>query len=155
MPEVRELPPTETALAYEAMLELRSHLPSEPQFVERVNEVQRLEGYRLAASFDEGSATAAAVAGFRLGHNLAWGHYLYVDDLVTKESARNRGHAAALMEWLCAEARRRGCDQLHLDSGTWRHGAHRFYLKQGLHISSFHFDADVSPSTPGSDPDGS
>lgn len=143
MPTVRELRPDETGAAFEAMLELRPHYASLDGFVDRVNGVQRGEGYRLVASFENGAKTAAAVAGFRTGHNLAWGHYLYVDDLVTAGVSRGRGHAAALMEWLHSEARRLGCDQLHLDSGTHRHDAHRFYLRNGLHISSFHFNADL------------
>lgn len=125
------------------MAELRTHLESRDDFVARVNEVQRPEGYRLVASFEDGASAAAAVAGFRTGNNLAWGYFLYVDDLVTAEAARGHGHGAALMAWLHTEARRLGCDQLHLDSGTHRHGAHRFYLEHRLHISSFHFNTDL------------
>lgn len=142
MPEVRELGPEDTIAAFAAMAELRTHLTSPDEFVRRVNELQRPEGYRLVASFDDGAEQASAVAGFRLGHNLALGHHLYVDDLVTREEARKQGHAEALMAWLFEEARRVGCDQLHLDSATFRHDAHRFYLKQGLYISAFHFNAD-------------
>lgn len=143
MPTVRELGPDETGAAFGAIVELRPHYGSLDGFVDRVNGVQRGDGYRLVASFEDDAQDAAAVAGFRTGHNLAWGHYLYVDDLVTAEASRGRGHAAALMEWLYSEARRLGCDQLHLDSGTHRHDAHRFYLKHGLHISSFHFNTDL------------
>jgi len=51
---IRELEPEETALAFEAMLELRPGMGSEAAFVERVNQVQRPEGYRLVASFAQG-----------------------------------------------------------------------------------------------------
>src|SRR6188472_379870 len=61
---VRELFPPETGLAFEAMRALRTDLPDENAFVRRVDEVQRPEGYRLAAAFDEGEERAAAVAGF-------------------------------------------------------------------------------------------
>ena len=37
-------------------------------------------------------------------------------------------------------ARKRGCQYLHLDSGTQRKQAHRFYLREGMEISNFHFD---------------
>ena len=47
------------------MLELRPHIGSLADFVRVVNEVQRMQGYRLIASFDEGE-DAAAVAGFRV-----------------------------------------------------------------------------------------
>jgi GNAT superfamily N-acetyltransferase len=137
--EVRELGTGETQDAFAAMRELRTDLRSEDEFVRRVDDVQRPEGYRLVGSFEAGEEDAAAVAGFRLGHSLAWGYFLYVDDLVTREAYRSRGHAGALMDWLVDEARRLGCDQLHLDSGSQRHDAHRFYLAQGLLISGFHF----------------
>jgi GNAT superfamily N-acetyltransferase len=86
------------------------------------------------------------VAGFRFLHTLAWGHVLYVDDLVTRSDARGRGHGRRLMEWLEAEARAHGCDQLHLDSGHQRHDAHRLYLNSGMHISSHHFSKSLAGS---------
>jgi hypothetical protein len=36
-------------------------------------------------------------------------------------------------------ARTQGCAQFHLDSGTHRLGAHRFYHRLKLAITSFHF----------------
>jgi len=137
--EVREIAANETQLAYLAMRELRADLGSEDEFVRRVDGVQRPEGYRLVGAFEREEEPAAAVAGFRFGHSLAWGHFLYVDDLVTRRDYRSRGHAGALMDWLVDEARRLGCDQLHLDSGSQRHDAHRFYLAHGLLIPGFHF----------------
>jgi GNAT superfamily N-acetyltransferase len=125
------------------MSELRLAFTSTEEFTRRVNEIQRAEGYRLAGSFNNPGDHAVAAAGFRLGHNLAWGHYLYVDDLVTCAAHRGKGHADALMRWLFAEATRLGCDQLHLDSGTHRLDAHRFYFKHDLTISSFHFTSST------------
>ena len=141
--ETREIRAGETGLAFAAMRELRTHSASEDEFVRRIDEVQRPEGYRLVGAFEDGEENAVAVAGFRLGNNLAWGHFLYVDDLITREAYRSRGHAGALMDWLVDEARRLGCDQLHLDSGTQRHDAHRFYLDHSLVIPGFHFARDL------------
>ena len=140
---IRELHPSETALALPALRELRTHLTSVDDFVRRVDEGQRPEGYRLVGVFEEGDGAPVAVAGFRIGSSLAWGRYLYVDDLVTKAAFRGRGHGSALMHWLVEEAQRLGCDSLHLDSGTQRHDAHRFYLDHGLHIPGFHFTRRV------------
>ena len=36
-------------------------------------------------------------------------------------------------------ARAAGCSVLDLDSGVQRRDAHRFYMREGLTISSFHF----------------
>jgi GNAT superfamily N-acetyltransferase len=136
---IRELAPGETHLAYEAMRLLRPHFSSADEFVTRVNVVQRPAGYRLVASFDDGETAAAAVAGFHIHDGLAWGHYLYVDDLVTRESARRSGHATGLLDWILAEADRNGCDTLQLDSNVERHGAHRLYLGWGFSITGHHF----------------
>jgi hypothetical protein len=37
------------------------------------------------------------------------------------------------------EAKARNCDQLHLDSGVQRFGAHRFYLASRMDIIAHHF----------------
>lgn len=138
--EIRELSAEETGLAFEAMRALRGHLASREEFEERVAE-QRAEGFRLLAALPAGGGPAAAVAGFRAGHNLAWGYFLYVDDLSTLPEARGRGLAGRLMSWLQEEAARLGCDSLHLDSGFGpeRTEAHRLYFNQGLAVTALHF----------------
>ena len=80
-----------------------------------------------------------AAAGFRRDHSLAWGDYLYIDDLVTLQAYRGRGHASRLLRWVADEGQRLGCNQLHLDSGPQRHEAHRLYLTRGYHIAAYHF----------------
>jgi GNAT superfamily N-acetyltransferase len=138
--ELREIVPPHTALAFPAMQALRTHYEDEAAFVERVDEVQRGEGYRLVGVFED-HPHAVAVAGFRVGHMLAWGRFLYVDDLSTLPEARRRGYGRQLLDWLTEEARAQGCDQLHLDSGVTadRYDAHRLYLNSGLAITSHHF----------------
>lgn len=138
---IRELVPPQTGLAFAAMQALRTDLADEASFVNEVDETLRGEGYRLVAAFDDDEKSAAAVAGFRVGHSLAWGHYLYVDDLSTLPAARRRGHGRQLLDWLLEEAKRLGCGQIHLDSGVGfdRADAHRLYLNAGLVISAHHF----------------
>jgi GNAT superfamily N-acetyltransferase len=62
-----------------------------------------------------------------------------VDDLVTAESERSKGHGKALLEWLKRLAIEDGCDAFHLDSGVQRKRAHQFYLREGMELSSYHF----------------
>ena len=143
MATIRELGSQETHLAYPAALELRPHLSSLEAFVKQVNEDQRPEGYRLIASFEDEVEEAAAIAGFRTGHMLSRGHYLYIDDLSTRAAFRERGHGAGLMLWVIEEARRLGCVRLHLDSGVHRYDAHRLYLKQRMNITAHHFQRDI------------
>jgi predicted GNAT superfamily acetyltransferase len=125
----------EISACFPVMHELRPHLVAS-EFVARVRRQQR-DGYQVAAH--SGAAGPVAVAGFRLSETLAWGRFLYVDDLVTLASERSRGHGARLLDWLCEHARRNGCAQLHLDSGVQRLDAHRFYRRQGLAITGHHF----------------
>jgi GNAT superfamily N-acetyltransferase len=143
MATIRELGPQETHLAYPAALELRPHLSSLEAFVKQVNLEQRPEGYRLIGSFEDGVEDAAAIAGFRTGHMLSRGYYLYIDDLSTRAAFRRRGHGAGLMQWVIDEARRLECVRLHLDSGVHRHDAHRLYLNQGMDITAHHFHRDL------------
>ena len=116
--------------------ELRPHLV-ESEIVERVRRQERAHGYEMVFLAEEG--VPVALAGFREAEFLAWGRVLYVDDLITAARARGRGHGGVLMDWLIAEARRRGCAELHLDSGVNRFSAHRLYHSRRLEISSHHF----------------
>lgn len=120
---------------YPVMSELRTHLEEET-FLDRVREQER-EGYRLAYATRDGDC--AAVAGFRICEFLAYGRILYVDDLVTSSERRSTGLGKQLLDWLAGHARENGCIQLHLDSGTQRKDAHRFYQREGLEIVNFHF----------------
>ena len=141
--QIIELDEAATALAYPPMKELRPHLGSSAEFVELVH-AQRAEGYRLVVLSDSGAVVAAA--GFRILRCLAWGRVVYIDDLCTLPEVRGRGHAGALLRWVDDEARRLGCGQVHLDSGTQRHTAHRRYLASGFHIPAFHFAKPVPTS---------
>jgi GNAT superfamily N-acetyltransferase len=98
---------------------------------------QQQAGYRVA--YLESAGEVLCVAGFVVGEKLAWGKHLYVDDLVTAERHRSTGAGKRMLDWLKAYARGLGCGQLQLDSGVQRFGAHRFYLREGFHISSHHF----------------
>jgi len=138
---IRELSAGETQLAYRAMLALRPHIGSESDFVSRVDDVQRLEGYRLVAHFVDGEEDAVAAAGFRVLHFLAWGDALYCDDLTTLPEHRGHGYAGELLDWMIDEAKRLGCGEFHLDSGVGadRQDAHRLYFNKRMRISSYHF----------------
>src|SRR5918911_3233674 len=103
MPEIRELPEGETHRAARALLELRPHRAPSVALVAQAD-AQRAAGYRVAGSFEPGEEDAAAVAGFRIQENLAWGRHLYVDDLVTRADRRGRGHGGPPMPWLAVQA---------------------------------------------------
>ncbi len=120
--------------------ELRPHL-TEQDFLARVRR-QHGEGYNLAFAED---GDIQAVAGYRYIESLAWGKALYIDDLVTAPLARSRGVGGALFDWLVAQARAQHCDSVHLESGVQRFGAHRFYLRKRMDITSHHFALNLKP----------
>jgi GNAT superfamily N-acetyltransferase len=126
---------SDIARCFAVMAQLRPHLV-EAEFVARVHRMQQ-EGFHLA--FVDEAGAVRAVAGFRYYDKLFSGRNLYVDDLVTDTTQRSRGHGAKLLAWLCAEARAHDCVQLELDSGVQRFDAHRFYFRERMHISAYHF----------------
>ena len=64
---------------------------------------------------------------------------MYVADLVTDAAARSQGYGGRLFDWLVNHAIVEGCQQLDLDSGVQRTGAHRFYFGKRMHVTGFHF----------------
>jgi GNAT superfamily N-acetyltransferase len=79
------------------------------------------------------------VAGWRLLASTHPIRKLYVDDLVTAGTARSGGVGHALLAELERRARAAGCTVLDLDSGVHRRDAHRFYFRERMSISSYHF----------------
>jgi GNAT superfamily N-acetyltransferase len=144
--EVREVSEAETARTHTVFCVLREGRPvmdTAKGFTDWVNQHQRPEGYRIVAAFLPGQPDAVAAAGFRIQHQLSKARFLYVDDLVTLPSHRSSGYAGMVFDWLVQEARRQGCEQLHLDSGHQRFDAHRFYLKHGMIMNAHHFSMNV------------
>jgi GNAT superfamily N-acetyltransferase len=122
------------------MTQLRPHVPKHG-YLDLIRRLQRDLGYNLAAVVDAGEVQS--VAGYRYSESLAWGKFMYVDDLVTRSEARSKSFGHLMLEWLVAEAKRNQCGQLHLDSGTQRQEAHKFYFRESLKITSFHFSTPV------------
>ncbi|OOG28714.1 GNAT family N-acetyltransferase [Thioalkalivibrio denitrificans] len=125
----------EIAACFPVIHALRPHL-SEPEFVPLIRRMEA-GAYRLAYLAEHGRPVA--VAGFRIGENLPWGRFMYVDDLVTDPAHRSRGHGRTMLSWLKRHAAEAGCGQLRLDSGVQRKDAHRFYEREGMEMVSLHF----------------
>lgn len=121
---------------FPVMVQLRPHLDVD-SFLEQVMQ-QAGHNYRLSYMQDD-NHKVVAVAGFRISHSLAWGNYLYIDDLVTDESERSKGYGRQMLDWLFEHARQHHCQQLHLDSGVQRKDAHRFYEREGMSNVSHHY----------------
>ncbi len=124
---------------FSVLSELRPHLVEE-SFLMQVREMER-EGFKL--TYIEEDGVVVSVAGFRIATTLFMGKHLYIDDLVTLEKERSKGYGERMIIWLRSLARKDGCNYFHLDSGTQRHSAHKFYFRQGLTIASYHFSEEL------------
>ncbi len=128
---------------FDVMAELRLHLKRDG-FLEMVRDMET-EGYKLA--FIEDGGIVVAAAGYRIYTNLFMGKHLYIDDLVTASKARSKGYGEEMINWLRNLAQNDGCHFMHLDSGTHRGQAHKFYFKQGFTIASYHFSEQLNVSS--------
>ena len=120
---------------YMVMSQLRPHIAQNEFLLKVKDQVQA--GYHLA--YVESEGVPVACAGFRYGQNLAWGKFLYVDDLITDDRQRSKGYGKQLLDWLVDQAKASSCSQLHLDSGVQRLDAHRFYEREGVDKTGYHF----------------
>jgi N-acetylglutamate synthase-like GNAT family acetyltransferase len=97
-----------------AFHELRPHLQSEDEFVERWRK-QVEEGYQIIYVKDGDKVVAAA--GYRFLNTMAWGHILYIDDLVALQTSQRTDLGTLLLQHLQNEARERGCEAVYVDTG--------------------------------------
>ena len=117
--------------------ELRPHLT--PESFRSIYAAGYPQGLRFTAAYDD-AGSCVGVAGWRIIELTAHApRKLYVDDLVTTDTARSSGVGHALLEYLEAAARAAGCSALDLDSAVHRFDAHRFYLRERMFISAHHF----------------
>ena len=118
--------------------QLRPHLKD---YVGRMKQVLA-RGAEMAVCVVDGEVAGVTV--FRVLEKTHSGRDLYCDDLVTDEARRSTGVGHALMQYMEGICRERSCDTFSLDSGAQRQQAHRFYFREGMTITSFHFDKKLS-----------
>lgn len=108
------------------------------------------QGLRFTGVFDgaRDADPCLAVAGWRIIATTSALRKLYVDDLVTASHARSRGVGRLLLRELRERARVAGCTVLDLDSGVTRFDAHRFYLRERMHLQAHHFVLALPAGTP-------
>jgi GNAT superfamily N-acetyltransferase len=124
--------------------QLRPHLPKD--YAGRLKEVFA-GGAEMAVAVDDGKVVGLTV--FRVLEKTHSGRDLYCDDLVTDDTKRSSGVGRSLIQYMERICRERACDTLSLDSGTWRQQAHKFYFREGMTITSFHFDKKISKNPTG------
>ncbi|MES2186253.1 MAG: GNAT family N-acetyltransferase [Pseudomonadota bacterium] len=131
----------ELRACWPVMHQLRPHLQDADGFIGRV---QRMRGdrYRILAAWQ--GESVVALGGYHLMDNFIHGRFLYVDDLVTRDTARGCGWGARLMEEMAAIARQSGCASLVLDTALSNALAQRFYFRQGLLTRAIRFSRELA-----------
>lgn len=114
--------------------QLRPQLPQD--YADKMRRVFSDGGRMCVAAHDD---AVVGVGVYRIHENTFDGVQMYVDDLIADESRRSQGIGKALMEHLQETARDAGCRTFNLDSGTQRQQAHKFYFREGMVVTSFHF----------------
>lgn len=114
--------------------QLRPQIP--PDYVARMKEVFG-SGAEMAVGMVEGAVAGITV--FRVLEKTFSGRELYCDDLVTDERRRSTGVGHALIAYMERIVAERGCTAFTLDSGTQRERAHKFYFREGMTVTAFHF----------------
>jgi GNAT superfamily N-acetyltransferase len=99
-------------------------------------------GGRMCIATDGTEVVGLAV--YRIYENTVYGRHIYVDDLVTDALKRSLGVGKSLLNYMQVLAKEQGCVKFKLDSGTHRLQAHKFYFREGLVISAFNFQKDLT-----------
>ena len=128
------------------MQELRPHITSAEMFIERVGRM-RAESYRLLVIWRD--SEVMALGGYRYQENLLYGRAMYLDDFVTRESARGEGWGQLIINVVTSLAEDAGCEKLVLDTSLANALAQRFYFRQGLLSGAMRFSKSI-PKTSGS-----
>ena len=124
--EIRELQSDAAILgAYPLMKVLRERIAKDT-FLDEVRH-QQAAGYRLLAGYEDGKPIA--LVGVRRAHTLSRGDHLFVDDLVTDESARAAGYGRQMMQFLARNAAAQGIPRIYLDARITAKG---FYERLGF-----------------------
>jgi hypothetical protein len=112
MPATIDLASNETAIkrCCAVLRQLRPHLEEGAMMRQIVR--QQTTGYLLA--YCESEKVIRSVAGYRYGENLAYGKYMYVDDLVTNRDDRSKGFGKLLFDWLVVSGQRTGLPGPHI-----------------------------------------
>jgi GNAT superfamily N-acetyltransferase len=137
--EGRLVEPEWLARAESVHRELRPHLPED--YAAKMRRVFA-GGARMSVAVRDGAVVGVAV--HRIHENTFDGVQMYCDDLVASAASRSQGVGAALMRHMETLARAAGCAKLNLDSGTQRQQAHKFYFREGMVVTSFHFAKPVA-----------
>lgn len=142
---------TEILSLYPIFLELRPFLKSESQYLKMVRNLVDNENCHFLYIKDkiEGPSNnepqPVSIITYRIFNSMFDGKQLYVMDLGTISSARKKGYAGILMDYVIEKAKEEKCNVVTLESGYARKDAHRFYLNKRFYMTDHRFCYDINP----------
>jgi GNAT superfamily N-acetyltransferase len=102
------------------------------------------EGLQLVGVFTVHTRKLWALATFRFCWRLYCGRTVYIDDFIVAAEARFKGYGSKLFRWLVEHAKTNDCVNITLDTGVRVFGAHKFYHRHGMRITSHHMTLDFN-----------
>lgn len=110
------------------MKELRPHLTIE-SFFAIYDQAHSSDGYEIVGAEIDGKILA--VMGYRFLSDYVRGKHVYIDDLVSTESARSQGLGAELLKFAEEIAQNNNCAALRLCTGIENERGAKFYDRNG------------------------
>ena len=129
----------------EAALELLTQLYPERGLETIRTEIDRMlaqQDWRMVGIFDGDECIATLLV--HTGYRMYCGKFIRMDSMVIDEDRRSEGLGQVLLEWTRKEGKRLGCEILLLDSFVTNHHGHRFFFREGMQISGYHFTLALS-----------
>jgi GNAT superfamily N-acetyltransferase len=125
---------------YPVMKELRPHLHYD-DYITIYNESHQRDGYEIVAIECDG--LISALMGYRVLFDYVRGKHIYIDDLVSTETARSQGLGAELLKFAEVVAKETNCKTLRLCTGVENDRGVRFYEKNGWTKRAFAYTKQI------------
>jgi len=120
--------------AFSILKILRPHL-SFDEFKSLYDIAHQHETYTLVGY--KSNNVLSAVMGWRIIHDFVHGRHLYIDDLITLDTMRNKGIGATLLRHAEELALQHNCKSLRLCTGIENKDGMRFYEREGWQARAF------------------
>jgi ribosomal protein S18 acetylase RimI-like enzyme len=121
---------------YPVLKELRPHLSFE-DYLKIYDQAHLSNGYEIVAI--QQNDRVLAVMGYRILSDFVRGKHIYIDDLVSSESARSKGLGAELLKYAETVAKNIECESLRLCAVFDNERGIKFYEKNGWTKRSYAF----------------
>lgn len=113
---------------FPVMKELRPHLNIE-RYIQIYNEAHAADGYEIVAIEEDGKILA--LMGYRLLSDFVRGKHIYIDDLISSESARSKGYGAKLLQYAESLSKEMNLSTLRLCAALSNDRGMKFYEREG------------------------